>query len=175
MYPVFITLTPYSAPAANIHKPVRFFLLLKIMLLRTKTNLNLCEFKDPQIWQKLNAIYFDWNRIAYLICFLQHVDQVGGFSEILICEQCVCCSSIVRSACTANAMYIIFRIIWVIIIDYKLYVFNIYIIREEVNYVIWQQWVNVNYVVTMHEKPNSFVFFSFFFCSYLFFYFTFFA
>lgn len=62
---------------------------------------------------------------TYLVGLAQHVDEIPGFIGIGVGEQRVRSSCIVRATSSTNPMNVIFGVWRVVVINYKLHVFDI--------------------------------------------------
>lgn len=61
--------------------------------------------------------------------FLKDFDQVIRFCRVVACEERVRCASLLASSCSSDSVDIIFRIVWIIVIDHPLNVVDIFIER----------------------------------------------
>lgn len=67
---------------------------------------------------------------THLIGLLQHVDQVVRLGRVLVREQRVGGAGVVRATGATDAVHIVLRIVRVVVIDYKLHIFHIWVGRD---------------------------------------------
>lgn len=63
---------------------------------------------------------------SYLIRFLQNINELIDFGPVCLSEECVRCSFVVRSASSADSVYVVFDVGWEVVIDDEFDIINIY-------------------------------------------------
>lgn len=62
------------------------------------------------------------NRLSRL---LENLNQIIRLCRVVAREQSVCSSSLLTAASASNSVYVIFRVIWIIVVDNKLDIVDI--------------------------------------------------
>lgn len=64
--------------------------------------------------------------MTHLIGLFQHVDQVVGFGGVLVGEQRVRGACVVRTTGATDAVHVVLRVVWIVVVDDELDVFNVW-------------------------------------------------